>query len=79
MNNENGNDLLATPPIIRFVIECHMANGQIFIQGPVQNKPLAIKIFADAMKAIVDWQMPAIAVPPQHKNGSSGKIIHPKG
>jgi hypothetical protein len=42
---------------IRFTIECDLDKGEVQIQGPIQQKLLAIKILADAIHIVTDYKI----------------------
>ncbi len=47
------------PRKITFIVTCDLDKGEVQVQGPIQQKLLAIKILADAIHIVTDHQMPA--------------------
>ena len=61
----------APPARIRFIIDCDMLKGEVQVQGPIQQKLLAIKILADAIHIVTDYKPapPPVIVDPRKANG----------
>ena len=57
------------PNKIRFIVDCDMEKGEVQIQGPIQQKLLAVKILSDAIHIVCDYKIPVI-VDPKKMNGA---------
>jgi hypothetical protein len=44
------------PRKIRFIVDCDLDKGEVQIQGPIHQKLLAIKVLADAIHIVTDYQ-----------------------